>query len=119
MFWKVIDRLIFGPNREQKIDLLLKTNPDRFYVENIRAFFNISYREASFYCEQAVREGTFRKKFAFTCPQCDRVILSVDNETQAPEQITCSSCETLESETYSFSKNQLKSVPFYQLVTHA
>jgi len=103
----------FVANREKLVE---DTDPDRIYVENIRAFFGIPFRFAEFLCDLAVRQGVFARKIGLICPQCGKMLLSVDSEDDVPEQILCDVCEIDERDQYIFDSAELTRLPFYQLI---
>lgn len=116
-FLNLIDQTPIGSIIEKKLDIVEKTDPNRIYVENIRAFYNLPYVLAKALCEQAVREKIFKKKIAIICPNdtCKRVIKSYDFGEPQDETVTCLQCELDENEKYEFDTKYLKQEIFYQL----
>jgi hypothetical protein len=116
-FLNLIERTPIGSIIENKLNIIEKTDPDRIYVENIRAFYNLPYVVAKTLCEQAVREKIFKKKIAIICPNddCKRVIKSYDFDETQDQTITCVQCESRENEKYQFDIKELKQEIFYQL----
>lgn len=98
------------------MDILLKTNPQRIYVENIRSYFNTSTVVASTLCKMAVKDGKFIKKTGVICPnpECERIIKSYEEDIPN-ERLTCEICELLGIDNYSFNVNSLDKIEFYQL----
>lgn len=108
MFYKFLDK---------KADLLEKINPDRIYVENIRAFFNIPTKMAKFLCEMATKDGTFKKRIGVFCPNedCNRLIIHYKHKDNIEDVIVCDTCQALERDNYEFKKNDIDINEFYQL----
>lgn len=113
-----IDRSFIGKYIAKKQEIIANTNPDRIYIENIRSFFNISFRLARFFCELAVREGVLRKKRGIICfnHECGKIILSIDESAEIPPVVNCHTCQLRESDTYQFNTEQLDTIVFYQLI---
>jgi hypothetical protein len=104
-------------NIEHKLDIIRNTNPNRIYVENIRSFYNISTFEAKFFCDLAVREGLFIKKYGVTCPNksCRRIIATFSDKKAIPKKISCSICESSGEDYFEFDVRPENIVTFYQL----
>ena len=98
---------------------LLEIDPDRFYVENIRSFYNLTTPVARFLCELAVKHKLFNKKFGLICPneECGCIIKSYAPGEPIDDLLTCETCEILGREPYQFSSDSLKRMPYYQLRT--
>jgi hypothetical protein len=99
----------------RKVELLELTDPDRIYVENIRAVFNLPTKVAKFLCELAVKSGQFEKRYGIRCPNCGRLIKVYSTLEDMPESIECSTCEALEGGDFKYSKNKFDIVSFYKL----
>ncbi|OPB95901.1 hypothetical protein BAS10_09710 [Elizabethkingia meningoseptica] len=102
----------------KKAEIIKNTDPDRIYVENIRSFFNLSYKMAEYFCEVAVRSKFFRRKYGIECKNsdCSRIISTYDNLDEIPDNIICIVCEMEEKDQFEFEKNELNIVKFYQLI---
>lgn len=100
---------------KKQSQLLQATNPERIYVENVRSFFHLPHQAAKTLCELAVKEGLFKKKYAVSCPSCGRIIESFDNVEKIPEELTCEICQDLEEPKYTFQKDELEIIEYYQL----
>src|SRR5882724_1340141 len=50
-----------------KEDFLTKLDPERFYVENVRALLNVSHFTAQQICNTAVRQGIFLQQIGVLC----------------------------------------------------
>lgn len=116
-FFQKIDGSAVGKFIDRKLNVLNSLNPDRIYVEIIRSFYNMPFRLARFFCEMAVKENLFFKKIGVICPNddCERIIMSVDSHNEIPEHIHCDNCELLERERFEFTRDEIKTVEFYQL----
>jgi hypothetical protein len=85
-FLKIIgDRFIATPNR---IKALSKINPQRIYVENIRAILGSTSWVAKLICETAVRQGIFVKRVQVLCPD-GSVVLTVSSPKEIPQKVKC------------------------------
>lgn len=117
-FFQIIDNSFIGRFINKKISLIDQLNPDRIYIENIRAFYNMPYFAAKIFCDMAVAEGVFRKKIGIECSNddCGRIVLSVTKTSEIPDEIKCSTCELLERDKYIFSKSEIRTITYYQLV---
>jgi hypothetical protein len=116
-FLNLIDRTPIGAIVDKRLDIIEKTDPDRIYVENIRAYYNLPFAAAKTLCELAVKERIFKKKIGVICPndECGRIIKSYDSEKQMDEKVTCIQCELRECEEHSFIAKDLEKIVFYQL----
>ncbi len=113
-----IDKSWLGDLVESKRGLLKEINPERFYVENVRSFFNLSFGLAKLLCEMAVREKYFVKKIGLECPNDSSIIASHEAEERLSGMVRCETCEILGREKYNFDSKQLKQIIFYQLATN-
>ncbi|WP_286774894.1 MULTISPECIES: hypothetical protein [Sphingobacterium] len=115
---KTIDNSFLGEFVERKERQILNSNPDKIYVENIRAFFGFSFRVAKFFCDLAVRAGYFTKHIGYVCPNlnCQKMLFEKKVNEEFPHYINCTNCEIREEENYSFDVAKLKTIVFYRLV---
>ena len=106
-------------------DLLLKSeeaiknlDPDRIYVENVRAILKTNTRFARWICYVAVKMGYFEKKVSIECKNssCERVIGSYDSIEAIPEIIICESCEDDNLENFKWNPGSIKPVVFYSFI---
>lgn len=100
---------------DRKTEAYKKLDPERIYIENIRAFFGISYGIAKLLCEMAVKEGVFGKKYGLVCPNCGRIIKSYDSTKNFPKDLECEICESLDL-SYRFNLANIEVKPFYRLL---
>jgi len=116
-FFQAIDKTFLGKVVDRKLALIEKTDPDRIYVENIRSFYNMPYGVAKFFCERAVGDNLFKKKFGVECPNNDdgRLIATYDNRNQIPHEIKCDICEIREKDIFVFTVKPNMIKEFYQL----
>jgi hypothetical protein len=116
-FFSLIDTTWIGNYIEKKREIIENTDPQRIYIENIRAFFNMPFSLAKFFCELAVKEKVFNKKIGILCPNenCERIIQSCDIDEQINETIVCIQCELMEKVEYRFKADELERITFYQL----
>lgn len=118
-FSEIIDRSPIGASVAKRRELINKTDPRRIYPENIRSFFHIPRRLATWLCEVAVVEGLFEKRVGFLCPNqdCQRMLSDAAAETDSNEALLCEQCEALERDHYSFSRAECRKIVFYRLVS--
>lgn len=114
-YLKIIDRTFIGSFVETKKKIIEIIDPDRFYLENIRSFFNFPRFFAKFLCELAVRRGLFNKRLGILCPNCQRIIKSYKYGEEIGETFHCKICQSLRKPVYEFNKYQIKKLEFYQL----
>jgi hypothetical protein len=101
----------------RQADLFEQLNPKRIYVENVRSFFRIPYKLAKLFCEFAVRDKVFLKKYGVYChnQECGRIIKVYDSIEEIESYISCDICQANERTDYEFDKDSLEIVEFYQL----
>ena len=106
------------PSVEKQADIIGQMKDGKLYLENVRAFFNMSTDNARFLCEQLVKEGTFQRHWAFLCKNssCRRVIYETTDLINTPAKISCENCQDLEEEEYEFTTEFLDKIPFYTLI---
>lgn len=114
-FFQTIDDSFIGKFINKRVDVLEQTNPERIYVENIRRFYNMPHKAAKFFCDMAVHQHLFNKKYGVKCPQCEKNLLSVDYTIEIPDTLHCDNCELEERELFDFPKQSCQVVEFYQL----
>lgn len=97
------------------IDYLKATiKPTIIYVENVRSHFNISRFNAESICEEGVKSGILTKKTQIKCPQCKRVLLTINYSDKVPETLYCELCELAEEEVYNFHPSHRDLIFCYQ-----
>ena len=114
-FFQIIDNSFVGRFIDKRLDLIGATNPDRIYVENIRSFYNLTTPIAKTFCEMAVKENLFKKRFGVECPKCGKLIEHYASELDIPENIVCDTCQLLEEDNHNFKKSEIVEIVFYQL----
>jgi hypothetical protein len=67
-------------------EAIARINPEKFYVENVRAAMRTSERRAKLYCETAVRQGLFDRFVEAILPD-DVVAVSAPTETELPPTV--------------------------------
>jgi hypothetical protein len=65
---------------------IAKLNPDKIYVENVRAAMRVSFTRAELYCETAVRQGIFDRWVEAYAPD-DVVAIVARTVEEAPKTI--------------------------------
>ena len=107
-----------SPGRETQLKIMemLEAEPDKLYVENVRAFFDVPRENAEYLCDQAVKAGILVKKIGLSCPNDQRIIAVLDGNVAPDEIISCDVCQSLEMEKSSFNPGELGQITFYQAV---
>jgi hypothetical protein len=114
--YKIIRWLLGDKFFDKKLKKFKEFNPNRFYVENIRSYYGMSYFFAKRLCDEAVSVGRFDKKIGLECPECNRIIKSINNISEFNnETITCETCESLEHEHFKFKIKDVKKIDIYSL----
>jgi hypothetical protein len=65
---------------------IAKLNPDKFYVENVRAAMRVSSKRAQLFCDTAVRQGIFDRWVEVIAPD-DVVAVSARIEEDLPPTV--------------------------------
>jgi hypothetical protein len=115
-FFEITDNSIVGRIVNGRASVLKDIDPDRIYVEKIRAFFGLSFPVAKFFCEMAVKQGFFTKHIGVECPNEGRLIKTFASGAELPEVIECLNCEVAGNERYVFETQDCAKVEFYKLV---
>jgi hypothetical protein len=97
-----------------KEHLLARLNPDRFYVENVRALLGVSHRTAQRICDTAVRQGAFVQRVGVLCPD-KNIGASAETESGLPEYVRCVVEQDGEYEEIELRTDALERITFYQL----
>lgn len=104
----------------EKLSLIARTNSRRFYVENVRQFFDLNTRTAKILCEMAVKDGFFQKRIGVECPNDGRIITSYPADKAIPEEfIKCEVCEIQGEDKFTFKEEDCHKIEFYQLAETA
>jgi len=115
---EIIDSTWLGNFIRRKADIILNTNPDKIYVENIRSFFGVSSSIAKAMCEFAVRSGHFSKHVGYICPNinCRKIIIEVlYTKTITQSQIECLNCALREEKINMWDISEIEVIEFYRL----
>jgi hypothetical protein len=111
-FLKVIaDRFIVTPRR---MKALSEIEPDRIYVENIRAVLGGTSWMAKLICETAVRQGIFAKKIQILCPEGGAT--TIDYGEEIPPTIPCQKDIDGTLERINEPTNRLDKLEFYEYI---
>jgi hypothetical protein len=65
---------------------IAKLDPNKIYVENVRAAMRTSTKRAQIYCETAVRQGVFERFIEAIAPD-DTVVASAPTEQDLPPTV--------------------------------
>ena len=117
-FSNIIDRSSIGKAVNYRAELIERTDPNRIYVENIRAFFHVPNAFAKWLCEAAVKEGAFEKRIGFLCPNCDSIIGDFADGEQSKERLLCDSCMALNEDRFEFSQDECRIMTFYKVIAN-
>lgn len=122
MSLEAFSRLIdFGPFRrfvERKQTAIERIDPERIFVENIRAVFGLPHRVARFLLDVATREGSLERKIGVLCPYDRHIVKSFpdDSERKAPETVHCFVCEAAGRDDSDHVPSEMERLVFYRLV---
>jgi len=114
----ITDHLPLPKPSSEQVRLLAKLNPDKFYVENVRAILGVSTRSATQICEIAVNQDLFERRVEVLCPD-GSVAASATTEDKLPSAVEC------EQEVNGFHDSQLletrtlRKVTYYRLADPA
>ncbi|RKF36068.1 hypothetical protein BCY89_28020 [Sphingobacterium siyangense] len=115
---EIIDRTWVGTFVRRKADLILETDPDKIYVENIRSFFGVTNRMAKAMCEFAVKAGHFTKHIGFICPNvnCKKIIIEFSfKEVLEMDEVECLNCLLREEQNSKWDILDIEKIEFYRL----
>lgn len=94
---------------------LAKLDPDKIYVENVRAALRVSTERAQLFCETAVRQGVFERFIEVLCP--DGVAAkSAPTEADLPATVHCWMEHNGELEEVELPTATLSKTVFYRLL---
>jgi hypothetical protein len=99
----------------QRSDQVFETvDPDRFYLENIRSFFDISSRTAQTICDIGIEKGLLTRQVNYLCPHpdCARVLLTCDALADPEMGVECEICE-MSDRPHQFKIKGLRSMASY------
>lgn len=123
MFLERFLGLISSPPVERFVDRKRKiiegTDPQRIYVENVRAFFGFPTRVARLLLDAAVREGSLERRVGVLCPEDRHIVESFATENDVPESVHCMSCEAEGRDVSDHPKGELGRQTFYRLVSRS
>jgi hypothetical protein len=111
----ISDHFITTPERMKAFSAL---NPQRIYVENVRALLGTNSWIAKQICETAVRQGLFVKRIQVLCPD-GGVAVTVSDEGAIPPNVLCWREVDGELEETVESTDRLDKLEFYQLARAA
>lgn len=97
----------------RKVEIVESTNPQCFYVENIRSFLGVSHRVASVVCKAAVRRGLFERRVGVLCPVHRQIIKDFADGEVISGPVSCRICEMLGDE-ISYDSNDLDKIEFFR-----
>lgn len=115
---KLIDSKPVHALMSRQREIIEDIDPDRFYVENIRAFFNIPEAWARYICKLAVHEGAFEHKIGLLCPNEEHIVASFSTEDNIPDTVHCRICEA-EGREGEHPTAEMERLDFYRLEDRA
>jgi hypothetical protein len=95
-------------------EAIANINPEKFYVENVRAAMRTTERRAKLYCETAVRQGAFDRFVEAILPD-DVVAVSAPTEKDLPPTVHRWVERNGKMEEESFETSNLSKRTFYRL----
>lgn len=107
----ISEHFIATPKRLKTLSLI---DPQRIYVENVRALLGTTTWIAKQICETAARRGVFVKRVQLLCP--DGGAYTVEDATKIPETIPCRREVDGEIEEYPERTDRLDRLEFYSFV---
>lgn len=114
-------RLIDAPSVQRFVDrkrqVIESTDPQRIYVENVRAFFGLPTRVARLILDAAVREGSLERRVGVLCPEDKHIVRSFSSEDEVPASVHCFVCESEGRERTDHERYELGRQTFYRLVS--
>lgn len=115
-FLEIIDNSFVGRIVNGKLNVLKDIDPDRIYVEKIRAFYGLPFPIAKFLCDMAVQQGYFSKHIGIECPNEGRLMKVFSDVKDVPEVLECFNCQVLDRERYVFKTSDCAHIEFYKLI---
>lgn len=119
MSLEALSKLIDTPAIRRLIDkkraAIEAVDPQRIYVENVRAFFGFPHSIAKLILDLAVREGALERRTGLLCPRYQNIIATLEDGQDPPDQVNCLVCES-EGDGETHDGRDLQSIVFYRLV---
>jgi hypothetical protein len=86
MWWQRFSNIISKALSPAEVQELIKLNPDKFYVENVRSLLGVSSSRAAQICETAVRQGVFKRGIEVLAPD-GAVVYTTEHEAELPPTV--------------------------------
>jgi len=102
---------------ERKCKAIEDIDPQRFYVENVRAVFGLPQPVVRRLLDLAVREGVLERRIGVLCPHEAHMVAWYTSEDMIPKDISCDICEMEGREDHRHSGDEMDRLPFYRLVS--
>ena len=115
-FLRLIDSRFFRRFVDRKRAAIEAIDPQRIYVENVRAFFGFPHSVARLLLETAVREGALERRVGVLCPHDMHIVDSYLSEEAVPESVYCLACEADGREHPNHPCDHMERQTFYKLV---
>lgn len=116
-FLRLIDSPLIRRFVDRKRAAIEAIDPQRIYVENIRAFFGFPHGLTHVLLEAAVREGALERRIGVLCPHERHIVESFSSEEAVPEFVSCLACEAQGRENFEHARDDLARQTFYKLVS--
>ncbi|MFD2915085.1 hypothetical protein [Psychroserpens luteus] len=108
--------MLLIPNISNLESSIKQLNPNRIYVENIRAILETTTKMAKLVCRTAVNKGYFKEMYSLECPNdsCNTVVASYDSLKSIPKFIECENCKLDGRLKYIYGADEMKVVKYYK-----
>lgn len=116
-FLRLIDSPIIRRFVDRKRAAIEAIDPQRIYVENIRAFFGLPHALTRVLLEAAVREGALERRIGVLCPHEMHIVESFSSEEAVPASVPCLACEAHGRQDFDHPRDALTRQTFYKLVS--
>ncbi len=114
-FLRIIDTPALRRFVDRKRNAVEAIDPQRIYVENVRAFFGFPHSLARLLLETAVREGALERRVGLLCPYDQHIIKSLSSGDETPDAVLCLVCEA-EGREGTHPRSTMGMLTFYRLV---
>ena len=106
-------------SKKRREALAQMVDPERIYVENVRAFFDVKLEKAEKICSKAEQRGTFERWIGYEHPKYRHIV--AEHRAGAPtpkEPIHDDQSEMEEDEKQDFFLDELKKTTFFKAPVH-
>lgn len=114
-FYRLINAPWFLRFVDRKRKAVEAINPNRIYVENVRAFFGFPHALARLLLETAVREGALERRVGLLCPHDRHIVASFSSDEDVPGSVFCLVCEAGGRDETEHLTARMERLTFYKL----